>query len=102
MTRLLRGAVLTAMLTVAAPVWAEVPTTAEDLNSQELNRLAQLQEPGRMAPPNVVIPDPVGLIVADGIRPEPTRFPGLLNLVGYGLAAGGTAVGAVLVGPPPP
>ena len=40
MTRLLREVVLTAALTIAAPVWAQVPMTAEDLNRQELNRLA--------------------------------------------------------------
>jgi hypothetical protein len=40
MTRLIRKAAFTAVLTVAGPVWAQVATTAEELNRQELNRLA--------------------------------------------------------------
>jgi len=99
MIRCLREASFIVALTVAAPVWAQPPMTAEDLNRQELNRLASAPQPGPVAPSNVVIPDPVGLIVADGIRPGDPRVPGLLTLVGYGLAAGGTALDAVLVGP---
>ena|SRR5258708_322554 len=102
MTNLIRGAAFTAVLMVAAPVWAQVPMTAEDLNRQELNRLAYAQQPGRMAPPNVFIADPVGLIVAGGIRPSPPRFPGLLTLLGYGVWATGSVAGTVLVGEPPP
>lgn len=71
--------------------------TAEDLNRQELNRLAMTTPPPAAAP--AFVPDPVGLIVADGIQPTPSRFPGLLTLVGYGIAAGGTALSTVLVGP---
>jgi NAD(P)-dependent dehydrogenase (short-subunit alcohol dehydrogenase family) len=52
MTRLLREAAFAAVLTVAAPVWAQAPMTAEDLNRQELNRLAYVQQPARAAPPN--------------------------------------------------
>ena len=51
--------------------------------------------------PQSAIPDPVGLIVAEGIAPAPPTFPGLLTLVGLGVAAGATAVDAVLVGPVP-
>jgi hypothetical protein len=99
MTRLLREAAFTAVLTLSSPVWAQ---TAEDLNRQELNRLAYAQQPGRIAPPNVFIADPVGLIVADGIRPSAPRFPGLLTLLGLGIGAGGLVVNTVLVGPIPP
>jgi hypothetical protein len=101
MTRLLREAAFTAVLTIAAPVWAQVPMTAQDLNRQELNRLAYAQQPGPIAPPDVVVADPVGLIVADGIRPAAPRFPGLLTLLGLGLAAGGSVIDTVLVGPSP-
>lgn len=100
MSRLLREAAFTAVLTVTAPVWAQVPMTAEDLNRQELNRLAYAQQPERIAPPNAVVGDPVGLIVADGIRPAAPRFPGLLTLVGLGLAVGGSVVDTVLVSGP--
>lgn len=92
----LRKAAFIVALTVASPVWAHSPMSAEELNGQELYRLAT--QPA--APPNAVIPDPVGLIVADGIRPAPTRFPGLFTLVGYGIAAGGTALDTLLMGPP--
>jgi hypothetical protein len=91
----LREAAFIAVLTVATPVWAHSSTSAEALNQQELVRLAT-QPP----PPNAVIPDPVGLIVADGIRPSPPRFPGLLTAVGYGIAVGATALDTLLVGPP--
>jgi hypothetical protein len=40
MTYLLRGATIAVALTIAAPVWAQCLATAEDLNRQELNRLA--------------------------------------------------------------
>ena len=100
MTNLLREAVFAVVLTVGVPAWAQVPMTAEDLNRQELNRLAYAQQPGRIAPPNVVVPDPVGLIVADGIRPAAPPFPGLLTMVGLGLAAGLSVVDTVLVGGP--
>jgi len=93
----LRQVAFIAVLTVAAPVWAHSPMSAEALNQQELIRLAT-QPP----PPNAVIPDPVGLIVADGIRPAPASFPGLLTLVGYGVGAGGAVLNAVLLGPTPP
>jgi hypothetical protein len=52
-------------------------------------------------PLQVAIPDPVGLIVAEGIAPAPPAFPGLLTLVGLGVAAGATVVDTVLVGPAP-
>jgi hypothetical protein len=99
MTRLLREAAFAAVLVVAAPAWAQ---TAEDLNRQELNRLAYAQQPGRVAPPNVAIADPVGLIIADGIRPSPPRIPGLLTLLGFGIGAGGFVANTVLMGPIPP
>ena len=47
------------------------------------------------------VPDPVGLIVAEGIAPPPPTFPGLATLIGLGVAAGATAVNTVLVGPVP-
>ena len=100
MTRLLREAAFVAVLAVAAPVWAQAPMTAADLNRQELNRLASAQASGRMAPPNGFVADPVGLIVADGIRPAPPRFPGLLTLLGLGIAAGGSVLDTVLAGGP--
>lgn len=96
MTRFLREAALVTLLTVVVPVWAQA-MTAEDLNRQELNRLAHAQQ---IAPPNVLVPDPVGLIVADGIRPAPPHFPGLLTLLGLGVAVAGSALDTVLVGGP--
>jgi hypothetical protein len=47
------------------------------------------------------VPDPVGLIVAEGIAAPAPTFPGLATLVGLGVAAGATAVNTVLVGPMP-
>jgi hypothetical protein len=64
MPRFLREAVFTAALTVAVPVWAQVPITAEVLNRQELNRLACAQQPRRIAPPDDFIDDPVGMNAA--------------------------------------
>lgn len=96
MARFLREAVLVTLLTVAVPVLA-VAMTAEDLNRQEMNRLAHAQQ---MAPPNGFVADPVGLIVADGIRPAPPRFPGLLTLLGLGIGAVGSALDTVLMGGP--
>ncbi|HEV2188385.1 MAG TPA: hypothetical protein VGR70_14340 [Stellaceae bacterium] len=100
MTRLLREAAFVTVLAVAAPVWAQAPMTAADLNRQELNRLASAPAPAPMARPNGFVADPVGLIVADGIRPPPPRFPGLLTLLGVGVAAGGSFLDTLLVGGP--
>ena len=90
-----------AVLTVAPPVWAQVPLAAEDLNRLELNRLATTTT---TAPPITTapafVPDPVGLIVADGIRPASPRFPGLLTILGLGIVAAGSVVDTVLVGGP--
>lgn len=97
---MIRETAFMAVLTVAAPVWAQTPMTAEDLNRQELNRLAPASQPTRIAPANGFVADPVGLIVADGTRPEPSRFPGLLTLLGLGIGAGGAALDTVLVGGP--
>src|SRR5216684_3077708 len=98
MTRLLRETAFAAVLTIAAPVWAQVPMTAEDLNRQELNRLAYAQQPGRIAPPDVFITDAVGVnaaALAAGIRPPAPRLPGLLTLLGLGVAAGISVVDTV-------
>jgi hypothetical protein len=103
MTRLLREAAFAAVLTVAAPVWAQVPMTAEDLNRQELNRLAQAPQAGRTAPANVVINDTVGVnaaALAAGKRPPSPPLPGLLTLLGVGVAAGLSVVDTVVVGGP--
>jgi len=99
MSSFLQGAAFTAALTIAAPVWAQVPITAEDLNRQELNRLATTTAAPVAAAPAFVA-DPVGLIVADGIRPAGPRFPGLLTLIGLPLAVGGSVVSTVLWGTP--
>jgi hypothetical protein len=96
MTRFLREAALASLLTVAAPLWAQA-MTAEDLNRQELNRLAHAQQ---IAPSNGFVADPVGLIVADGIRPAHPRFPGLLTLLGFGVAVGLSALDTVVAGGP--
>jgi hypothetical protein len=96
MTYLLSGTAFLAALAVAAPVWAQALTT-QDLNRQELNRLATTL----VASPPVVIADPVGLITADGgPKPEAAPFPGLLNLAGFGVWVAGSAVSTVLVGAP--
>ena len=102
MTRLFRNAVFTTVLMVAAPVWAQMPTTAEDLNRQELNRLANAQQLRWVAPPNMVVDDPVGLIVAQGIRPTPPSFPGLLTVAGVAVEGVASVLGTVLVGSPSP
>jgi hypothetical protein len=99
MTRLLRGAAVAVALVVAAPVWAQGQMTAEELNCQELHRLATITAPPVAAAP-AFIPDPVGLIVAGGIRPSGPSFPGLLPLVGYGIGAIGVALDVVLMGGP--
>ena len=99
MTRFLREAAFTAVLTVAAPVWAQAPMTAEDLNRQEQNRLAYAQQPGRTTPP-VFIADPVGLIVRDGVRYPSPGVPGLLSLLGLGIGAAGSVLNTVAVGGP--
>jgi hypothetical protein len=82
MPRISRNAAFVAVLAVAAPAWAHMPTSAEDLNRQELHRLAYLQQTGQVAPTSVIVPDPVGLITAEGITPSPPAFPGLLPLGG--------------------
>ena len=48
MTSLLPGAAIAAALTIAAPVWAQVPITAEDLTRQELGQLAATQAPAAL------------------------------------------------------
>jgi hypothetical protein len=69
----------------------------QDLNQQELDRLATM----RVASPQGVIPDPIGLIMADGgPKPQAPPFPGLLNVAGRGLLAAGSAITTALVGPP--
>jgi len=88
------------VLTVAVPAWAHTPTSAEDLNRQELYRLAYVQQTGQVAPASVGVPDPVGLIVADGIAPSPPAFPGLLTLGGLVLGATVSAVNTVVLGDP--
>jgi hypothetical protein len=45
MTSLLPAAVFIAALTIAAPIWAQASMTAEDLNTQELYRLATTTAP---------------------------------------------------------
>ena len=100
MIRLLRNAAFTTVLMVASPVWAQMPPTAEDLNRQELNRLAITQQPRWTAPPNMVVDDPVGLIVAQGIRPVPPAFPGLLTVAGVVVAGVASVLDTVLVGGP--
>jgi hypothetical protein len=103
MPRFLRDAAFTAALIVAAPAWAQVPITAEDLNRQELNRLAYAQQPGPIAPPNDSIDDPVGVNVAAlaaGARPVAPGLPGLLPMLGLGVVAAGSVVNAVLLGVP--
>jgi hypothetical protein len=96
MTRFLREAAFTAVLTIAAPVWAQTVMAAED---QELNRLAYPQQPGRTAAP-VFIADPVGLIVRDGVRYPSPGFPGLGTLLGLGMAGAGVVINTVAVGGP--
>jgi hypothetical protein len=103
MPRFLREAVFTAALTVAVPVWAQVPITAEVLNRQELNRLACAQQPRRIAPPDDFIDDPVGVnaaALAAGARPAAPGFPALLPLLGLGVVAAGSVVNTVLLGVP--
>ncbi len=103
MPRFSRGAAFAAVLTIAAPVWAQSPVTAEDLNRQELNRLAYAQQPGRIVPPDVFIADAVGVntaALAAGRTFSAPRFPGLLTLLGLGVAAGLTVVDAVVAGDP--
>jgi hypothetical protein len=103
MTRFLREAAFLAALTVAVPVWAQVPITAEDLNRQELNRLAYAQQPARIAAPNDFIADPVGVnaaALAAGVSPAAPGFPGLVPLLGLGVVAAGSVVNTVLLGIP--
>jgi hypothetical protein len=45
MTSFLPGAAFIAALTITGPVWAQAPMTAEDLNRQELYRLATTTTP---------------------------------------------------------
>lgn len=97
MTRLLRNAVSTVAFMIAAPVWAHVPT-AEELNRQELYRLANARQAVQVAPAAPFVADPVGLIAADGPWPASSHFPGLLTLGGAALAAGGVALDTVLMG----
>jgi hypothetical protein len=103
MPRFLREAALTAALAVALPVWAQVPITAEELNRQELTRLAYAQQSGRMAPPNDFIDDPVGVnaaALAVGVIPAAPEFPGLFPILGLGVVAAGSVVNTVLLGVP--
>jgi hypothetical protein len=98
MTYLVSGTAFGAALAIAAPVWAQALTT-QDLNRQELDRLAATH----VAPPQVVIADPVGLIIADGgPKPEAPPFPGFLNLAGLVLGGAVSVASTVAVGPPPP
>jgi hypothetical protein len=62
MTQLLRGVAVTVVLTTAAPVWAQVPTT-DDLNRQELNRVA-----AKTAAP-IVTPPAIGYSIVSPIAP---------------------------------
>ena len=112
MRNFLNIAALLGGMAIGAPAWAQ---SAEDLNRQELSRLlgttavpsapasavpAVAQNP--VAPQQAFIADPVGLIAADGPRPPPARFPGLINLLGFAVLAGGYVVTTAAVGPPPP
>jgi hypothetical protein len=103
MTRLLRTTALMAALTVAAPVCAQVPMTAENLNRLEMNRLVYVQVRPAAAYPvvpySVVVPDPVGLTVAEGIRPSPW-VPGLGTLGGLALMGTGVVINTVVLGFP--
>jgi hypothetical protein len=100
----LREAAFTAALTVAVPVGAQVPIAAENLNRQELNRLADVQQQlERIAAPNDFIADPVGVnaaALAAGVRPAAPGFPGLVPLLGLGVVAAGSVVNTVLLGVP--
>jgi len=98
MPRISRNAAFIAVLAVTAPAWAQMPTSAEDLNRQELYRLAYVQQTVQVAPATVIVPDPVGLITAEGIRPSPPAAPGLLTIGGLVLGATVTTLDAVLVG----
>jgi hypothetical protein len=100
MPRISRNAAFMAVLAVAAPAWAHTPTSAEALNRQELHRLAYVQQTHPVAPASVIVPDPVGLIVADGITPPPPVFPGLLGLGGLVLGATVSTVNTVVLGDP--
>jgi hypothetical protein len=100
MSHFLRGAAFTAALTVAVPVWAQVPLTSEQLNSQELNRLAQAQQAAPVAPPNGFIGDAVGLNAAVAATSPAPRFPGALPLLGLAARAAGSVANRVLFGIP--
>jgi len=86
-------------MAVATPSWAQ---SAEDLNRQELSRLQSQTVTAAVAPPQGFVADPVGLIAAESPARPAYRFPGLINLLGLGVLAGGAVVTTVLVGPPPP
>lgn len=98
MPRISRNAAFIVVLAAAAPAWAQWPTSAEDLNRQELRRLAYAQPTRQIAPAGVIVADPVGLITAEGIAPSPPAFPGLLTLGGVVLGETVSAVNTVLVG----
>ena len=67
-----------------------------------LGACAPYPPPHPVAVSQVAIPDPVGLIVAEGAgRPVAPPLPGLLTMAGAGLAAGGSAADRVLIGPYP-
>jgi hypothetical protein len=100
MSYVLRGAVFTAALMVAVPVWAQAPSTAEQLNSQELNRLAHVQQALPAAPPNAFIADAAGLNAAVAATSPAPRFPGALPLLGIGAVVTGSVLNKVLFGIP--
>jgi hypothetical protein len=68
MTQLLRGVAITVALTTAAPVWAQAPTT-DDLNRQELNRVA-----AKTAAP-IVTPPAIGYSIVLPIAPPQVLWP---------------------------
>ena len=92
MTHLLREAAFTVALTVATPVWAQVPITAEDLNRQELNRLATATaNPVAAIPaityyvsqPTAAIPQAYPQLVQPNFIPSQYPFDYLYRYYGY-------------------
>jgi hypothetical protein len=76
MTHLLRGVAISAALSVAAPVWAQVSMTSEDdLNRQELNRLTApaTVQPITAMPPQHSVQSPANP-VASSPPPHPASW----------------------------
>jgi hypothetical protein len=89
MTHLLRGAAFTVALTIAAPVWAQVPMTAEVLNRQELNRLATtaaapaIAYSMAVAQPAAAVPQAYPRLVQPNYTPYQYPFAYLYPYYGY-------------------